>query len=219
MHALGKTNFQDLTFIRSGKVRDIYEVGVEDSLLIITTDRMSAYDVVMEEPFPGKGHVLHAISCFWFEFFKHIPNHIITTDPYDFPLVCRPYLDDLKYRSMLVKKAKPLSVECIVRGYISGSGWKDYQKDGMICGIELPKGLVESQRLSEPIFTPSTKAEQGLHDENISFEEAEKILGKKLAKEVRDLSLTMYTAGAKYANGRGIIIADTRLDQWRINSH
>ncbi|MBP9212449.1 MAG: phosphoribosylaminoimidazolesuccinocarboxamide synthase, partial [Bacteroidetes bacterium] len=168
MNALIETNFTGLTFLKKGKVRDIYDVG--EHLLFVATDRLSAFDVVMPQGIPGKGKVLTQISAFWFEQTKDIvPNHVVSTNVDEFPAVCAPYREELRGRSMLVKKSQPLSVECIVRGYISGSGWQDYRSTGAVCGIPLPAGLVESQRLPEPIFTPSTKADVGIHDENIPF--------------------------------------------------
>ncbi len=176
-----ETNIEGVKFLRRGKVRDIYEVG--DYLLIVATDRVSAFDVVLPTGIPGKGKVLTQISLFWFNMVKDIiENHIVSANVDEFPEPLRKYKDILEGRSMLVKKAKPLPVECIVRGYITGSGWKDYQKTGMICGIKLPEGLVESQKLPEPIYTPSTKAEKG-HDINISFDETVKILGEEVAKK------------------------------------
>src|SRR5512138_2608448 len=169
-----QTNFPDLKLAARGKVRDIYDL--DDALLIVTTDRISAFDVIMNEGIPHKGFVLTQISAFWFRQMEDIiPNHIISTEVKDFPAVCQKYADQLAGRSMLVKKAKPLAAECIVRGYLSGSGWKDYKATGAICGIKLPAGLVESAQLPEPIFTPSTKAELGTHDENISSEEMVKL--------------------------------------------
>lgn len=172
-----KTDFPDLKLAGRGKVRDIYDLG--DALLIVTTDRISAFDVIMNEAIPDKGYVLTQISSFWFRQMEDIiPNHIISTDVKDFPAECQKYAAQLEGRSMLVKKAKPLPVECIVRGYISGSGWKDYKATGAICGITLPAGLVESDKLEEPIFTPSTKAELGEHDENISFDKCVELIGR-----------------------------------------
>ncbi|MFZ7113444.1 MAG: phosphoribosylaminoimidazolesuccinocarboxamide synthase, partial [Desulfatiglandales bacterium] len=184
-----------------------------DKLLIVASDRMSAFDVVMDDPIPDKGKILTSISVFWFEFLKDtVENHILSVDPADYPEPCRKYTDDLQGRSMLVKKAEPLPVECIVRGYISGSGWLEYEARGSICGISLPAGLKESEKLPEPLFTPSTKAEEGIHDENISFEEAVKVLGPEMADQVRTLSLKIYEAGRGYAARKGIIIADTKFE-------
>ncbi|MEW5736609.1 MAG: phosphoribosylaminoimidazolesuccinocarboxamide synthase [Thermodesulfobacteriota bacterium] len=206
-----QTQLSGLPEPRRGKVRDIYDLS--DSILLVATDRLSAFDVVMADPVPDKGKVLNQISLFWFDHFKDlVKNHIITADVNSFPAACRPHADVLAGRSVLVKKAKPLAIECVVRGYLSGSGWKSYQKDGTVCGIKLPAGLLDSSRLPEPIFTPSTKAEQGLHDENISFSQAAEIVGAKTAEKVRDLSLALYSAGAAYAETRGIIIADTKFE-------
>ena len=186
--AMLKSNFKDLKLIRSGKVRDLYEI--EDKLLLVATDRMSAFDVVMDDPIPDKGKVLNSLSLFWFEKLKTIvKNHIISTNPEEYPEPCPIYKDELDKRSMLVRKAEPLPVECIVRGYLSGSGWIEYQQKGSICGIPLPSGLKESEQLPEPIFTPSTKAEQGLHDENISMEKVEELIGPEKAKKIKELSL------------------------------
>lgn len=206
-----RSDFDDLKLVKRGKVRDVYEV--DDYLLIVASDRMSAFDVVMDDPIPDKGKILTAISLFWFDKLGGIvENHIVSTDPDDYPEKLRKYGDELKDRSMLVKKAVPLPIECIVRGYISGSGWLEYQEKGSICDIPLPEGLLESQRLPEPIFTPSTKAESGIHDENISFESVTGILGKDTAEKVRDLSLDIYRFGMEFASQKGIIIADTKFE-------
>lgn len=197
--------------IASGKVREIFEAD-KDHFLIVTTDRISAFDVVLPDPIPAKGNVLNQISLFWFKKASHlIDNHVVTSDVNKYP---EPFKGDadLKGRSMLVKKAKPLPVECIVRGYISGSGWKEYQSTGSVSGILLPKGLTESEKLPEPIFTPSTKAEQGLHDENISFDQAKNLVGENLMKKVRDISLAIYTMASEDALQKGIIIADTKFE-------
>ncbi|GAQ94935.1 phosphoribosylaminoimidazole-succinocarboxamide synthase [Thermodesulfovibrio aggregans] len=205
-----ETNIEGVKFLRRGKVRDIYEVG--DYLLIVATDRVSAFDVVLPTGIPGKGKVLTQISLFWFNMVKDIiENHIVSANVDEFPEPLRKYKDILEGRSMLVKKAKPLPVECIVRGYITGSGWKDYQKTGMICGIKLPEGLVESQKLPEPIYTPSTKAEKG-HDINISFDETVKILGEEVAKKIKDISISIYKKASEIAEKKGIIIADTKME-------
>ncbi len=205
------TEFGALKLLQRGKVRDIYDL--DDYLLMVATDRISAYDVVMPDPIPGKGRVLTQISLFWFEEMRDlVPNHVVSAEVESYPPSCRPYAEALRSRSMLVKKASPLSIECIVRGYISGSGWKSYQKTGAVCGIMLPQGLVESDRLPQPIFTPSTKAELGSHDENIDFEEACRLIGRSLAERVRDLSLAIYNRGAEIAETRGIIIADTKFE-------
>lgn len=195
----------------SGKVREIFEAD-KDHLLMVTTDRISAFDVVLPDPIPLKGHVLNQISLFWFRKASHlIDNHIVTSDVNKYP---DPFKGDpkLKGRSVLVKKAKPLPVECIVRGYISGSGWKEYREKGSISGITLPKGLKESDRLPEPVFTPSTKTEQGQHDLNISFDQAKELAGKELMEQVREVSLAIYTMASEDALGKGIIIADTKFE-------
>lgn len=206
-----QTDFPDLNLIARGKVRDIYDLG--DTLLLVTSDRISAFDVIMNEPIPDKGFVLTQISAFWFRQMEDIvKNHIISTDVADYPAACRPYADVLAGRSMLVKKAKPLPAECIVRGYVSGSGWKDYKATGSICGIKLPAGLLESDQLPEPIFTPSTKAELGTHDENISFEKMAAICGRELAEQARDYTISIYTRARDLAARKGIIIADTKFE-------
>ena len=206
-----KTDFPTLKLVNRGKVRDIYDLG--DYLLLVTSDRISAFDVIMNEGIPNKGLVLNQMSIFWFNLMQDIiPNHIVATDVADYPAETRPYHEQLKGRSMLVKKAKPLPVECIVRGYISGSGWKDYQKTGAICGITLPAGLKESDKLPAPIFTPSTKAELGEHDENISFEETVRLCGEELAGQVRATTLAIYQRARDFAWEKGIIIADTKFE-------
>jgi phosphoribosylaminoimidazole-succinocarboxamide synthase len=206
-----QTEFPDLKLAARGKVRDIYDLG--NALLIVTTDRISAFDVIMNEGIPDKGYVLTQISAFWFRQMEDIiPNHIISTDVKDFPAECQKYADILEGRSMLVKKAQPLPAECIVRGYISGSGWKDYKATGAICGITLPKGLVESDKLEQPIFTPSTKAELGTHDENISFEKMVELCGKDIAEKVRNVTLKIYSKARDIADAKGIIIADTKFE-------
>ena len=207
-----ETNFADLKLLQRGKVRDMYDLG-DDRLLMVATDRLSAFDVVMPDPIPDKGKVLTQISLFWFEVMRPIvSNHLITGDVDQYPDACRPYADILKGRSMLVKKTEPLAIECVVRGYISGSGWKSYQQSGTVCGIKLPDGLRESDRLPEPIFTPSTKAELGAHDENIDFDRAAEIVGRPLAEKVREISLAIYNKGAELAAEKGIIIADTKFE-------
>ena len=208
---LRESHFEDLKLIKRGKVRDVYDF--DDHLLIVTSDRMSAFDVVMDDPIPNKGKILTQISLFWFDQLKSIvANHLVSADPAEYPEPCRKYRDALEGRSMFVKKAKPLPVECIVRGYLSGSGWKEYQSQGSICGIPLPGGLPESAQLPEPIFTPSTKAEEGDHDENIGFDEVIKALGKDTAEKVRQLSLQIYEFGREQAAQKGIIIADTKFE-------
>jgi phosphoribosylaminoimidazole-succinocarboxamide synthase len=200
-----------LKLLKRGKVRDVYEI--DDKLLIVASDRMSAFDVVMDDPIPDKGKILTKLSLFWFKYLEaFVENHIITSHPSEYPEPCRKYGQALAGRSMLVKKAVPLPVECIVRGYLSGSGWAEYKSSGSVCGIPLCEGLRESDKLPEPLFTPSTKAEQGLHDENISFERAIEILGRKVAVQVKDLSLRIYEAGRQFAAAKGIIIADTKFE-------
>jgi phosphoribosylaminoimidazole-succinocarboxamide synthase len=212
-----ETQFSNLTLANRGKVRDIYELG--DALLIVTTDRMSAFDVVMDDPIPDKGKVLNKISLFWFEKTSSlIPNHVITASPDEYPEACIPYKEYLIDRSMLVKKARTLPVECVVRGYISGSGWREYLENGSISGIPLPDGLEESSKLPEPIFTPSTKAELGMHDENISFEEVSRIVGEGVAKEMKRISLEIYEYGKDLAEENGIIIADTKFEFGMVNN-
>ncbi len=194
-----------------GKVRDIYDCG--DSLLLVASDRISAFDYILPDEIPYKGEILTRISAFWFEHFASLmPNHMISCDTKDLPSQFQEYSDYLCGRSMLVHKAEPLPVECIVRGYLTGSGKKTYDADGTVCGIKLPDGLTEASQLPEPIFTPSTKAEIGDHDENISFERCADIVGKDIAEALRDLSLKMYKAGAEYAKSKGIIIADTKFE-------
>jgi phosphoribosylaminoimidazole-succinocarboxamide synthase len=209
--AVIETNLETLNLIKRGKVRDIYDLG--DDLLMVASDRISAFDVVMPNPIPDKGKILTQISLFWFEIMKPVlPNHVITANVDDYPEICRPYAEVLRDRSMLVKKAKPLPIECIVRGYISGSGWKDYQTSGSVCGIKLPEGLKESDKLPEPVFTPSTKADSGLHDINIDFEKTVEKIGKPLAEKVKTISLEIYNKGADLAYKKGIIIADTKFE-------
>jgi phosphoribosylaminoimidazole-succinocarboxamide synthase len=206
-----QTDFPGLNLMARGKVRDIYDLG--ETLLMVTSDRISAFDVIMNEPVPDKGFVLTQISAFWFRLMEDIvKNHIISIDVADFPAVCQPYAEILKGRSMLVRKARPLPVECVVRGYISGSGWKDYKATGSICGIRLPVGLKESERLPEPILSPATKAELGDHDENISFEKMVEICGRDLAEQARDHTLKIYSRARDLADQKGIIIADTKFE-------
>jgi len=208
---VSETDFQNLNLIKRGKVRDIYDLG--ENLLMVATDRISAFDVVMPDPVPDKGVILTQISLYWFEIMKPIiENHVISANVNDYPAVCRPYAETLRGRSMLVKKTEPLSIECVVRGYISGSGWKSYQDTGSVCGIHLPEALRESDKLPEPIFTPSTKEELGAHDINIDFAESEKRIGKDLAAKVRDLSLAIYKKGSEMAAEKEIIIADTKFE-------
>ena len=208
---VSETDFPELKLLKRGKVRDIYDLG--DYLLMVVSDRISAFDVVMPEPIPDKGIILTQISFFWFDIIESlIQNHVVAREVDQFPEVCRPYADVLRGRSMLVKKAQPLPVECIVRGYVSGSGWKEYTEKGSICGIQLPEGLQESQKLPEPIFTPSTKAEHGEHDINIDFEEAAKLVGQTRAENLRQLSIEIYKTGVELADQKGIIIADTKFE-------
>jgi len=205
------TEFKSLTLKGRGKVRDIYDLG--DRLLIVATDRISAFDVVMPNPIPDKGRILTQLSGFWFNLTKGIvPNHVLSINVEDYPKESQPYQELLRDRSMLVVKTDVLPVECVVRGYLSGSGWEEYRKTGEVCGITLPKGLSESSKLEEPIFTPATKAEMGLHDENITFEKMEKIVGKVRAKKLRSVSLAVYKKARDFAEGRGIIIADTKME-------
>jgi phosphoribosylaminoimidazole-succinocarboxamide synthase len=216
MEVIKETNFSDLTVVTRGKVRDIYEV--EGHLLIVATDRISAFDVVMDDPVPDKGKILNQISVFWFEELSSIiDNHFITADPDEYPESCKPYRDSLEGRSMLVHKAEPLPAECIVRGYLSGSGWLEYRAQGSISGIRLPRGLKESAKLPEPIFTPSTKGAPGTHDENISFEDVVEMVGEERAEELKRASLQLYQYGRDYAGDRGIIIADTKFEFGIVN--
>ena len=207
--ALLGTELPGIKLVNRGKVRDIYDLG--DALLFVATDRLSAFDVVMPTGVPRKGEVLTRISLFWFDLLKDVPNHLISAD------VCsreelRPYAKDLQGRSLIVKKAKVLPVECIVRGYLVGSGWKDYQKTGMVSGLKLRDGYKQASKLDEPLFTPSTKAAVGDHDEAISFEGVAEIIGEEKAAKVRDLALHIYTVARDYAAGRGIIVADTKFE-------
>jgi len=205
-----KTEMPDIGKPRRGKVRDIYDLG--EHLLLVVTDRISAFDVVLPNGIPGKGKVLTAISVFWFKKMEDIvKNHIVAVDVKDFPLKLRKYRDMLEGRSLLVKKAEVLPVECIVRGYLSGSGWKSYEKDGTVCGIKLPAGLVESSKIEHPIFTPSTKADAG-HDINISFDETREIVGEEMAAKLKNTSLKIYERARDFAGTKGIIIADTKME-------
>src|ERR1700736_3132281 len=208
MKVLRETQFAGLRPAVRGKVRDVYDL--DDKLLIVATDRLSAFDVILPTPIPDKGRVLTQLSLFWFHLLKDvIPNHVVSAT--DFPPPFDKFKDELSGRSMVVRKTQPLPVECVVRGYVSGSGWKDYQSTGKICGIALPGGLRESDRLPEPIFTPATKAVSG-HDENISFEQAASLVGKELAERVRSVSLEIYRRAAAYAEPRGILVADTKFE-------
>jgi phosphoribosylaminoimidazole-succinocarboxamide synthase len=211
-NALYQSSIRSLPLLHRGKVRDIYDAG-DSHLLIVTTDRLSAFDVILDDPIPGKGAVLTAVSNFWFARTQNLIGNHLATDLAIADVVKDPAeRAQLEGRSILVRKLKPLPIEAIVRGYIIGSGWKDYQKTGAVCGIKLPAGLQQADRLPKAIFTPSTKAAVGAHDENISFAEAEKLLGPERAAQVRDVSLALYEQAAEYARGRGIIIADTKFE-------
>jgi phosphoribosylaminoimidazole-succinocarboxamide synthase len=211
-----QTNFPKLKLCAKGKVRDIYEIG--DYLLLVSTDRLSAFDVIMNQGIPYKGMVLTKISEFWFNFTKDIiPNHFITTDVNKYPAECKEYSEILRNRSMLIKKAKVIPIECIVRGYITGSGWKDYKRTGEISGIKLPAGLQESEKFPEPLFTPSTKAEIGEHDENISAEQALQIVDKETFEVIKNATINIYKKASEYALTKGIIIADTKFEFGKIN--
>lgn len=208
---LQKTDFKNLNFISRGKVRDIY--SITDYLLIVVTDRISAFDVIMSDPIPGKGIILNRMSAFWFEKMKDIiANHLISINPDDFPAECTPYRSILEGRSMLVKKATPLPVECIVRGYLSGSGWQSYQQNKTISGVKLPDGLLESSKLPQPIFTPTTKAAEGEHDSAITRKDMEDIIGAELTGKIIKISLAIYERAAEIAKNAGIIIADTKME-------
>ena len=207
-----KTNIPEYPLVSRGKVRDIYEID-EETLLIVTTDRMSAFDVVLPDPIPFKGIVLNQITLFWMEMMQDIvPNHLITAEVGDFPQVLQNYKDDLAGRAVLVKKANPLPIECIVRGYITGSGWRDYEQTGQLCGYKLPPNLLKSQQLDRPLFTPSTKADIGEHDENITMSQARARVGEGLVKKVEEISLAIYERARDYALKKGIIIADTKFE-------
>jgi phosphoribosylaminoimidazole-succinocarboxamide synthase len=206
-----ETHIDAFPLWRRGKVRDVYDLG--DRLLIVATDRLSAFDVVLPTGIPGKGKLLTQISLFWFRLLADVaPNHVITSDVADYGPQLQRYRDQLQGRSMIVTKTQVAPVECVVRGYLAGSGWKDYQRTGAVCGIALPGGLKESQRLDEPLFTPSTKAEQGQHDENIDYSTVERILGRQRAAELRDASLEIYRRARAYAEARGILLADTKFE-------
>ena len=209
-NVLLQTDFPELTLHARGKVRDLYSLNGQ--LLLVATDRISAFDYVLATGIPEKGRVLTQLSLFWFDFLRDtVKNHLVTADVNAYPATLKNYSNQLRGRSMLVKKAQMIDVECVVRGYLSGSGWKDYQKTGAVCGIKLSAGLHDSDKLPEPIFTPASKAVSG-HDENISFEEMCKRTGKELAEQLRDLSIGIYQKAADYAAGRGIIIADTKFE-------
>jgi phosphoribosylaminoimidazole-succinocarboxamide synthase len=206
-----ETDFPELTLFKRGKVRDVYEV--DNKLLIVATDRVSAFDVIMVDPIPGKGRILTEISTAWFRAMEEVvPNHVISTRVEDYPPPCGEYAAELEGRSMLVQHADPVPIECVARGYLAGSGWNEYQENGKICGIKLPAGLVESSKLSEPIFTPATKEEVGDHDINITFEEMVKRIGKDLSEQLREITLTIYERARRMAEAKGIIIADTKLE-------
>ena len=210
-----ETQFAGLTPAARGKVRDIYDLG--DKLLIVATDRLSAFDVILPTPIPDKGRVLTQLSLFWFNLLKDVvPNHVLSST--DFPAPFDKFKEDLAGRSMIVRKTQPLPIECVVRGYVSGSGWKDYRATGKICGLALPPGLRESDRLPEPIFTPASKAATG-HDENIPFDQAASLIGKDLAEKVRTVSLEIYRRAADYAEPRGVILADTKFEFGLLNNH
>ncbi len=200
-----------LTLFNRGKVRDIYDLG--DQLLLVASDRISAFDVILPTLIPEKGKILTALSVYWFDVMKDIvPHHLITTNVDEFPAACQPHRAKLEGRTMLVKKSTPAPVECIVRGFISGSGWKEYQQTGAVCGIPLPRGLMEASRLDQPIFTPSTKAPVGQHDINITFDQMVKKIGKKKAEKIRDVTVAIYSRAREMAEKKGIIIADTKLE-------
>jgi len=209
--AIFETDFTDLPLLKRGKVRDIYQI--EDKLLIVATDRISAFDVVMANPVPDKGKILTQISTYWFSHMENIiSNHLISTCVEDYPQPCQKYVEALAERSMLVHRTEPVPIECVVRGYLAGSGWKEYQEKGEMCGIRLPTGLVESDRLPTAIFTPATKEEAGLHDINITFKEMQAKVGKELSERLREVSLQIYERARRIAEDKGIMIADTKLE-------
>ena len=211
MTTLLTTNLGATPLLGRGKVRDLY--AIDDALLLVATDRLSAFDHVLATGIPGKGKILTQISLFWFELLSDlVPNHLITANVAEFPPSLRPYADQLEGRSMLVKRAKMFPVECVARGYLAGSGWKEYKATGTVCGIALPPGLQDGSRLPEPLFTPSTKSQDGSHDENISFESVEKLVGADVAHELRRLTLAIYQKAAKHAESRGLILADTKFE-------
>ena len=209
MNGMMSVNLPGLRKIRSGKVREVFDLG--ETLLIVATDRISAFDCILPEPIPGKGEVLTQLSAFWFRKFDQVPNHFITGNFQEFPKSLQPYEKSLRGRSMLVRKSIPLPIECVVRGYLAGSGWNEYRESGTVCGINLPAGLKQAAQLPEPIFTPATKAESG-HDENISWTRCCEILGPETAITLRDRSLAIYSQGSSHADARGIIIADTKFE-------
>ncbi len=212
--AIMVTECTDLNLVHRGKVRDMYMIpGHEDKLLMVATDRISAYDVVMDSPIPGKGKILTSLSLFWFQLLGDVvQNHLISSKVEEYPEICQKYKDQLQGRSMLVHKTSPLPIECIVRGYISGSFWSAYKKSTKVCGIQLPAGMLESEQFPEPLFTPSTKADLGAHDENISFEKMAEIVGDKRAHEIAEISDKLYRRAADFARSKGIIIADTKFE-------
>ena len=212
MQVVNTTNITEYPLLSRGKVRDIYQVS-DDTLLIVTTDRLSAFDVILPDPVPFKGVILNKITIFWMEKFKHLlKNHLLATEPADFPVPLKAHADMLEGRAVLVRKAKPLPIECIVRGYITGSGWKDYKATGTVCGHALPANLRESDKLEEPLFTPSTKAELGQHDENITLDQAKAMIGQTLFDKVQDTALAIYSQARDYAAERGILVADTKFE-------
>lgn len=214
MNAVFRTDCPNLRLHRRGKVRDVYDVG--DFYLIVATDRISAFDVIMNEPVPGKGALLTSLSMFWFERTKDIiDNHVVSVNVDEYPSETHEYRDQLEGRSMLVRKAQPLPIECVVRGYLAGSGWNEYKDSRMVCGVPLPEGLIESSKLPAPIFTPATKAEEG-HDENISYDRAVEIVGAETAEFVRRVSIDLYAWASGYAASRGIILADTKFEFGRL---
>jgi len=215
-HVLTSINFDQLPLFKTGKVRSVFDFG--DTLLIVASDRVSAFDFILPTGIPGKGAVLTALSEVWFEKTNHlVKNHLITTDVKQFPAETEPYHEFLEGRSMLVKKTSLIPVECVVRGYLIGSGWKDYQATGQVCGIDLPEGLQQAGKLAEPIFTPAFKAEQGDHDENISFEKMIELIGEPLAVKLKEISLALYEFGRDYAESKGIILADTKFEFGLLN--
>lgn len=212
MNIVTKTNIREYPLLSRGKVRDIYEIDPQ-TLLIVATDRMSAFDVIMNEPIPYKGVVLNQITLYWMNAFKDlVNNHLLATEVQDFPAALAAYKGDLEGRAVIVRKAKPLPIECIVRGYLTGSGFKDYKATGSVCGYKLPDGLVDSDKLETPLFTPSTKADLGAHDENITLADAKSRIGEGLLKKIQELSLAIYSRGRDLAAERGIIIADTKFE-------
>jgi len=209
MTPLSSIDLPGIKKLRSGKVREVFDLG--DTLLFVVTDRLSAFDVILPDPIPDKGAVLNQLSAFWFKHFENVDNHFVTADFDDFPNELQKFREQLAGRSMIVKKTKPLTVECVVRGYLAGSGWKEYQKSQSVCGIKLPSGLQLASQLPEPIFTPSTKADEG-HDENIDMTECRRLLGDEIADQVKNLSLQIYSAGRDHAAKHGIIVADTKFE-------